>query len=76
MYESARSLSASEDYLINPTANPDHFGPDCDRDNLAIRKPKGIDKIDYMLNNSFRMLGMKSVLGQFRSVQFKNPTRT
>jgi hypothetical protein len=36
---------------------------------LAIKKPKGIDKIDCILNNSFRMLGIKSVPQQSRSIQ-------
>jgi 3-oxoacyl-[acyl-carrier-protein] synthase II len=56
------SLPSFEDYLVHPTTNLDHWDPDCHRDNLAIKKPKSIDKIDHILNNSFRTLDIRSVV--------------
>jgi 3-oxoacyl-(acyl-carrier-protein) synthase len=59
----ASSLLSLADYLIHPTENLDHWDPDYHHDNLAIKKPKGIDKIGYILNNSCRMLHIKSLPG-------------
>jgi hypothetical protein len=64
-------LPSFEDYLVRPATNLDHLEPECQLDNLAVKKPKSIDKIDYILNNSFRMLDIKPVPQQSRSIQHK-----
>lgn len=64
-------MSSFKDYLVYPTTSLGHRDADCHRDNLAIKKPKGIDKIDHLLNNSFRMLDIKSVPHQSKSIQHK-----
>ena len=60
--ELAGNLPSFEDYLVHPTINLDHLDPECNLSNLVINEPKRIDKVDYILNNSFGMLGINSVV--------------
>jgi 3-oxoacyl-[acyl-carrier-protein] synthase II len=60
--ELAGNLPSFEDYLVHPTINLDHLDPECPLNNLVINKPRKIDKVDYILNNSFGMLGINSVV--------------
>jgi len=60
--ELAGNLPSFEDYIVHPTINLDHLDPECPLNNLVINKPKKIDKVDYILNNSFGMLGINSVV--------------
>jgi 3-oxoacyl-[acyl-carrier-protein] synthase II len=60
--ELAGDSPSSEDHLVHPTINLDHLDPKCHLNNLVINEPKGIDKVDYILNNSFGMLGINSVV--------------
>jgi 3-oxoacyl-[acyl-carrier-protein] synthase II len=60
--ELAGNLPSFEDYLVHPTINLDHLDPKCPLNNLVINEPKKIDKVDYILNNSFGMLGINSVV--------------
>jgi 3-oxoacyl-[acyl-carrier-protein] synthase II len=60
--ELAGNLPSFEDYTVHPTINLDHLDPECNLNNLVINKPKRIDKVDYILNNSFGMLGINSVV--------------
>ncbi len=60
--ELAGNLPSFEDYLVHPTINLDHLDPECHLNNLVINEPKKIDKVDYILNNSFGMLGINSVV--------------
>jgi 3-oxoacyl-[acyl-carrier-protein] synthase II len=60
--ELAGNLPSFEDYIVHPMINLDHLDPECNLNNLVINKPKRIDKVDYILNNSFGMLGINSVV--------------
>jgi len=60
--ELAGNLPSFEDYTVHPTINLDHLDPECPLNNLVINEPKKIDKVDYILNNSFGMLGINSVV--------------
>jgi 3-oxoacyl-[acyl-carrier-protein] synthase II len=60
--ELAGNLPSFEDHIVHPTINLDHLDPECHLNNLVINEPKRIDKVDYILNNSFGMLGINSVV--------------
>ncbi len=60
--ELAGNLPSFEDYIVHPTINLDHLDPECHLNNLVINEPKKIDKVDYIFNNSFGMLGINSVV--------------
>ena len=59
--ELAGNLPSFEDQYVHQTINIDNLDPDCALKNLIINKPKPKQKIDYILNNSFGMLGINSV---------------
>jgi 3-oxoacyl-[acyl-carrier-protein] synthase II len=56
------NLPSFDDYTVHPTINVDNLDPDCALLNLVINEPRKVDKIDYILNNSFGMLGINSAL--------------
>jgi len=58
--ELAGNLVAFEDHVVHPTINLDDLDPECDIPGLVKNQPREIDKIDYILNNSFGMLGINS----------------
>lgn len=60
--ELAGNLPSFDDYTVHPTINIDNLDPECTLINLVINKPKKVDKVDYILNNSFGMLGINSAL--------------
>jgi 3-oxoacyl-[acyl-carrier-protein] synthase II len=60
--ELAGNLPSFEDHIVHPTINLDHPDPECHLNNLVTNEPKRIDKVDYILNNSFGMLGINSVV--------------
>jgi len=60
--ELAGNLPSFRDYLVHPTINLDNLDPKCNLSNLVINEPRKIDKVDYILNNSFGMLGINSVV--------------
>jgi 3-oxoacyl-[acyl-carrier-protein] synthase II len=60
--ELAGNLPSFKDHIIHPTINLDHLDRECHLNNLVINEPKKIDKVDYILNNSFGMLGINSVV--------------
>ncbi len=60
--ELAGNLPSFEDHVVHPTINLDHLDPECHLNNLVINEPKKIDKVDYIFNNSFGMLGINSVV--------------
>jgi 3-oxoacyl-[acyl-carrier-protein] synthase II len=60
--ELAGNLLSFEDYIVHPTINLDHLDPECHLNNFVINEPKKVDKVDYILNNSFGMLGINSVV--------------
>jgi len=56
------NLPSFEDRIVHPTINVDNLDPECALKNLVINQPKKVDRVDYILNNSFGMLGINSVL--------------
>ncbi len=60
--ELAGNLPSFQDGLIHPTLNIDKLDPDCALPNLVINEPKRPSRIDTILNNSFGMLGINSVV--------------
>lgn len=60
--ELAGNLPAFEDMMVHPTINLDEIDPECALDNIVIDKPRKLDRVNYILNNSFGMLGINSVL--------------
>ena len=60
--ELAGNLPSFEDHIVHPTINLDHLDPECPLNNLVINKPRKVDKVNYILNNSFGMLGINSVV--------------
>lgn len=60
--ELAGNIASFHDGLIHPTINIDELDPECALNNLVINKPVRPEKIDIILNNSFGMLGINSVL--------------
>lgn len=60
--ELAGNLPSFEDGVIHPGMNCTDLDPECDLRNLVLNKPKKIDNVNYILNNSFGMLGINSAL--------------
>jgi len=60
--ELAGNLPSFEDHIVHPTINLDHLDPECPLNNLVINEPRKVDKVNYILNNSFGMLGINSVV--------------
>ena len=60
--ELAGNLPAFEDGIVHPTINVDELDPECALPNLVINKPRKIDNVNAILNNSFGMLGINCVL--------------
>jgi 3-oxoacyl-[acyl-carrier-protein] synthase II len=56
------NLPSFEDHIVHQTINIDNLDPECAFKNLVINQPQKVDKVDYILNNSFGMLGLNSVL--------------
>ena len=60
--ELAGNLTAFDDGVCHPTLNVDDLDPECELPNLVLNKAREIGKPDYVLNNSFGMLGINSVV--------------
>lgn len=60
--ELAGNLPSFEDHIVHPTINLDHPDPQCHFNSMVVNEPRRIDKVEYILNNSFGMLGINSVL--------------
>ncbi|MEM1224526.1 MAG: beta-ketoacyl-[acyl-carrier-protein] synthase family protein [Planctomycetota bacterium] len=60
--ELAGNLKAFDDGVVHPTINVDELDPDCDLPGLVINEPEERPRVDYILNNSFGMLGINSVV--------------
>lgn len=60
--ELAGNIPSFEDGIIHPGMNCSDLDPDCEIKNLVINKPRPVDDIKYILNNSFGMLGINSAL--------------
>ena len=60
--ELAGNLPAFEDGIVHPTINVDDLDPDCELTGLVKNEAREIGQVDYILNNSFGMLGINSAL--------------
>ena len=60
--ELAGNLGAFEDGVVHPTINVDDLDPECDLKGLVVNEPRKIGDVNYILNNSFGMLGINSVV--------------
>jgi len=56
------NLPSFDDLQVHPTINLDELDPACALDNLVINKPIQLDSVEYIINNSFGMFGINSVL--------------
>ncbi|MDR1491677.1 MAG: beta-ketoacyl-[acyl-carrier-protein] synthase family protein [Planctomycetaceae bacterium] len=60
--ELAGNLPSFDDNICHPTINVDDLDPECEIDNLVVNAPKKIDRAEIILNNSFGMIGINSVV--------------
>ena len=60
--ELSGNIPSLKDKIIHPTINIDNLDENCNIPNLVINKPIKVDKVNYILNNSFGMLGINSSL--------------
>jgi 3-oxoacyl-[acyl-carrier-protein] synthase II len=60
--ELAGNLAAFDDGVCHATINVDELDPKCDLPGLVLNQPREIGKPTYILNNSFGMLGINSVV--------------
>jgi 3-oxoacyl-[acyl-carrier-protein] synthase II len=60
--ELAGNLPAFEDNLVHPTINCKDLDPECRLNNMVLDKPVKLKSIDTILNNSFGMVGINSVI--------------
>ena len=65
--ELAGNLTAFEDGICHPTINVDELDTVCDLAGLVLNEPRELGNVRYILNNSFGMLGINSVviIGKF-----------
>ena len=60
--ELAGNLPAFKDQIAHATINLDRLDPECDLSQIVANSPRSLDRVDYILNNSFGMLGINSVV--------------
>ncbi len=60
--ELAGNLHSFRDQVVHPTINVDSLDPECDLPGLVLNQPREGNRVDYILNNSFGMLGINSVV--------------
>ncbi len=60
--ELAGNLASFQDRVVHPTINVDELDPDCELPGLVLNEPQEAKRVDYVLNNSFGMLGINSVV--------------
>ena len=60
--ELAGNLPAFNDGVCHATINLDNLDPECELPGLVANEPREIGQVDYVLNNSFGMLGINSVV--------------
>jgi 3-oxoacyl-[acyl-carrier-protein] synthase II len=60
--ELAGNLPAFDDGLCHATINVDELDPECMLEGLVLNQPRQIGPVQYILNNSFGMLGINSVV--------------
>jgi 3-oxoacyl-[acyl-carrier-protein] synthase II len=60
--ELAGNLPSFRDGVVHPSINVDDLDPTCELPNLVLGTPREIGKVRRILNNSFGMLGINSVV--------------
>lgn len=60
--ELAGNLLAFDDHVCHPTINVDELDPECALSGLVANQPREMSRTTTILNNSFGMLGINSVL--------------
>jgi 3-oxoacyl-[acyl-carrier-protein] synthase II len=60
--ELAGNLPSFADNVVHPTINCEDLDPECDMPDLVIGTPKTVERVEYILNNSFGMVGINSVV--------------
>jgi 3-oxoacyl-[acyl-carrier-protein] synthase II len=56
------NISAFDDGIAHATINLDNLDPRVPLTNIVANEPRQLDSVDYILNNSFGMLGINSVV--------------
>jgi 3-oxoacyl-[acyl-carrier-protein] synthase II len=56
------NIPSFKDKVCHATINLDDLDPDCALKGLVANQPKELSRVNYILNNSFGMLGINSVL--------------
>jgi len=60
--ELSGNLPSFEDNLVHPTINLDDLDPECAVNHIVANTPEKLTSINYIMNNSFGMFGINSVL--------------
>jgi 3-oxoacyl-[acyl-carrier-protein] synthase II len=60
--ELAGNIASFNDRVVHPTINVDELDPDCELPGLVLNESQQVKRVDYVLNNSFGMLGINSVV--------------
>ncbi len=60
--ELAGNLPAFTDHMVHPTINLDELDPECALPNLVSGETRELPQVDSILNSSFGMVGINSVL--------------
>ena len=60
--ELAGNLPAFDDSVCHATINVDRLDPECELPGLTLNEPRQRKQVRYILNNSFGMLGINSVV--------------
>ncbi len=60
--ELAGNLPAFTDNLVHPTINVNDLDPECSLNNMVLDQPVELDSVQTILNNSFGMVGINSVI--------------
>lgn len=60
--ELAGNLPSFQDKVCHATINVDDLDPECDLPGLVLNEPRETQGVEYILNNSFGMLGINSAV--------------
>lgn len=60
--ELAGNLPSFQDNICHATINVDDLDPECDLPGLVLNEPRETKGVEYILNNSFGMLGINSAV--------------
>ena len=60
--ELAGNLPSFDDHLCHATINVDELDPECELPGLVLNEPQEAGEVNYILNNSFGMLGINSAV--------------